>query len=623
MTNRRRRKSRRHSSRRLLQDDIDGEQSEFEASRLRSEVKASIEEARALNEHLSSSEAAKHSEKINDRSCLCDLFVGNLPYSATSISLVTALLKKLGIYRKGNPDYYLHFESVTNENEVFPILKCHIPNPPQHGKSYFAFVTVSTQELKDDLKLMCSREFLVMDGRHLRINEPKKSNSYRTYNDYTAMRVSIKEIHAGFPLLQDLPEHEKRSYHRLYHFHDNSEVLPISWNSYWQVPEEGQSRNIIMEINARKQTISFEFFQNFRKLRLECNMRYLQGKINFHSFENGRESVLSVLLKLPPNIYQEDDTKLALIPNCTLDTFNYKYPIIIEGTQSNQLWQLGSESDKKWKRIAKTGSSLGVCLQYRIVLQEKNIGKIINKLKSFNLITRKDEILNRIKVLSLNVEHGWSGDKESDEILDLLPSDIKYLIHCLVSQSRMNFAFCDKQIVTEFSALIRKNMKASLWALAQMDSHWSPSFYLNPASVLRKWLGSYQLFEENEEIDEDDYQSIHIKCVSITPLRVVCHQPRLSSSNRMLRMFTNLNDRFLRVSFTDENLGSFYNAKSTNTIEHVKKCLQNGIEVSGKKFHFFAYSNSQLREQSCWMYHQKPENGVVIPSIAELRKLVS
>ncbi|GAU20395.1 hypothetical protein TSUD_12130 [Trifolium subterraneum] len=111
----------------------------------------------------------------------------------------------------------------------------------------------------------------------------------------------------------------------------------------------------------------------------------------------------------------------------------------------------------------------------------------------------------------------------------------------------------------------------------------------------------------------------------IIPCKVYFCGPEINVSNRVLRQFHEHIDNFLRVSFVDEELDKLYSADlSTRISEHrrseiydrILSILRNGLDISGKKFEFLAFSSSQLRENSLWMFARTP-TGLTADSIRE------
>ncbi|XP_057550246.1 RNA-dependent RNA polymerase 1 [Amaranthus tricolor] len=113
---------------------------------------------------------------------------------------------------------------------------------------------------------------------------------------------------------------------------------------------------------------------------------------------------------------------------------------------------------------------------------------------------------------------------------------------------------------------------------------------------------------------------VYVRRVQVTPSRVYFCGPEVNISNRVLRNYPNDIDNFLRISFVDENLVKLYstdlaprfssdlsaNVKRTNIDRRIRSTLRNGIVIGDKKFEFLAFSSSQLRENSAWMFASRP-----------------
>ncbi|EXB32317.1 RNA-dependent RNA polymerase 1 [Morus notabilis] len=107
---------------------------------------------------------------------------------------------------------------------------------------------------------------------------------------------------------------------------------------------------------------------------------------------------------------------------------------------------------------------------------------------------------------------------------------------------------------------------------------------------------------------------VYVHRVQVTPTKVYFCGPEINLSNRVLRNYPKDIDNFLRVSFVDENLdklsstdlcarGSSANGKRrTRLYDRILFTLRNGILIGDKKFEFLAFSSSQLKEGSLWMF---------------------
>ncbi|KAK4754509.1 hypothetical protein SAY87_002613 [Trapa incisa] len=123
-----------------------------------------------------------------------------------------------------------------------------------------------------------------------------------------------------------------------------------------------------------------------------------------------------------------------------------------------------------------------------------------------------------------------------------------------------------------------------------------------------------------------DQGLVYVHRVQITPCKVYFFGPEINVSNRVLRIYSDYTDNFLRISFVDENFdkihsadlsprGSLASTSRTEVFGRTLSILQNGITIGDKKFEFLAFSSSQLRENSAWMF--APAGGHTAATIRE------
>lgn len=107
---------------------------------------------------------------------------------------------------------------------------------------------------------------------------------------------------------------------------------------------------------------------------------------------------------------------------------------------------------------------------------------------------------------------------------------------------------------------------------------------------------------------------VYVRRVQVSPCKVYFSGPEVNVSNRVLRHFRGDIENFLRVSFIDEDWDKIYSTdlsprtssatgiRRTEVYNRILSVLQNGIVIGDKKFEFLAFSASQLRESSAWMF---------------------
>ncbi|KAL5721912.1 RNA-directed RNA polymerase [Ranunculus cassubicifolius] len=153
-----------------------------------------------------------------------------------------------------------------------------------------------------------------------------------------------------------------------------------------------------------------------------------------------------------------------------------------------------------------------------------------------------------------------------------------------------------------------------------------------------QWLNEqYKMYRKSKyptklPVDLND-GIVSVRRVEITPSKVYFYNPEVIVSNRVLRNYTKdpfpkeLIDNFIRVSFVDEDGKKMWSTdlsprtlpneikRTTDINKRILSTLKNGIVIGDKRFEFLAYSSSQLRDNSLWMF--APGNGVTAASIRE------
>ena len=88
----------------------------------------------------------------------------------------------------------------------------------------------------------------------------------------------------------------------------------------------------------------------------------------------------------------------------------------------------------------------------------------------------------------------------------------------------------------------------------------------------------------------------------VTPTRVVLQPAQLEGSNKVLRHFAEFQDRFLRVSFQDEDdelfagsLDSDNSDPEVGILARVRSVLHHGLNIARRHFVVLAFSESQFQ----------------------------
>ncbi|KAF5191591.1 RNA-dependent RNA polymerase, partial [Thalictrum thalictroides] len=120
---------------------------------------------------------------------------------------------------------------------------------------------------------------------------------------------------------------------------------------------------------------------------------------------------------------------------------------------------------------------------------------------------------------------------------------------------------------------------------------------------------------------------VYIRRAQVTPSKVYFCGPEVNVSNRVIRHYHKYIDNFIRVSFVDEDWEKMRatdlsprttkdeDKRHTTLYNRILSTLKNGIVIGDKKFDFLAFSSSQLRDNSAWMFAS--DDGITAASIRE------
>ncbi|CAF1156330.1 unnamed protein product [Rotaria sordida] len=110
-----------------------------------------------------------------------------------------------------------------------------------------------------------------------------------------------------------------------------------------------------------------------------------------------------------------------------------------------------------------------------------------------------------------------------------------------------------------------------------------------------------------------------IRKVFITPSTIQYEGPHFEEACAVIRYFSKFQDCFLRVSFRDEDYRKLKDINNSMDIlfKHIKSLITDGLNICDRKYKFLAFSTSQLREHSCWMFHQQHTNNISCETIRE------
>ncbi|KAJ0965027.1 hypothetical protein J5N97_026165 [Dioscorea zingiberensis] len=198
---------------------------------------------------------------------------------------------------------------------------------------------------------------------------------------------------------------------------------------------------------------------------------------------------------------------------------------------------------------------------------------------------------------------------------------IMYLVNALVHKGIVS----QHQLSEEFFHLLRShNDLVNVASLRHIWAYKQPIFDASRRlKLVQEWLVKNPKLLKSYKVSDDN---IEVRRLVITPIKAYCLPPEMELSNRVLRKYKDIADRFLRVTFMDEgmqrlnaNVLTSYAApivrditqnsfpQKTSVFKRFKNILSDGFHLCGRKYSFLAFSSNQLRDRSAWFFADDPK----------------
>ncbi|CAN1828340.1 RNA-dependent RNA polymerase 6 [Linum perenne] len=281
-------------------------------------------------------------------------------------------------------------------------------------------------------------------------------------------------------------------------------------------------------------------------------------------------------------------------------------------------WDLLDDDDPWIRTTDFTNGPVGRCNFYRVSVQPRH-GIKLKKALAFLRERRVQEISLR-RPLEIVPEPEF-GVSMSDVFFSIYSQtgvsfEEMYLVNAVVHRGIFN----QHQLSEEFFNTLRKQpQEINVAALKHICSYKRPVFEATEKlEVVQRWiLQSSNSVKSNTRLED----LAEIRRLVITPTRAYCLPPEVELSNRVLRKYKDVGNRFLRVTFMDEgfqtlnsNAFSYYVApivrditsnpfpQKTSIFKRVRSVLTDGFYLCGRRYSFLAFSSNQLRDRSAWFF---------------------
>ena len=385
--------------------------------------------------------------------------------------------------------------------------------------------------------------------------------------------------------------------------------LQIGYHTAQGFQAKWEKANVQLELNGRNQ----------RQIAIQYKQHNLTDQTAFEPFFkilNSTECRLEFQVRnVVKCLIAQDDSNYRIL------MFQFRYaPLVFRDNKTVDELLGISNNEIIWERTVDNTSNgvLGCCTFYRFIgpkVGSNQDGKLLTKLRKFNLSPKISNPLSQLdhahkhqimlaNKMNMNWWHTYSA------AFAVLPFSTRYLLHALIAAHKLWFE--DKSQMTLLTDALQT------FTTEKANDVLTTWFYTDDEYTIHDWIR--WMTEEHTLSPEEETSEILIRKVLVTPTQVCPLPPQPDFTNRIIRQFEHLRDRFIRVSFVDENYGSIFQARSDDMFEkRLRPLVQNGIVVCGHTFQFLAYSNSQLREQGCWMYDESSPSDLPIPTADKIR----
>ncbi|KAG5230124.1 RNA-dependent RNA polymerase [Salix suchowensis] len=191
---------------------------------------------------------------------------------------------------------------------------------------------------------------------------------------------------------------------------------------------------------------------------------------------------------------------------------------------------------------------------------------------------------------------------------DKLAYEVLFQLNSLVHTQKISLAAVDSDLIK-----ILRNLTVNTAIMILQKLHRLKMTCYDPLYFVKQSLRE-SLSSPPKSLTRNDIMSC--QRALITPSKIFCLGPEYETSNYVVKHFAQYASDFIRVTFVEEDWsklpanaistsiqrGIFAKPFRTGIYHRILSILQDGIVIGAKRFEFLAFSASQLRSNSVWMF---------------------
>ncbi|GES78777.1 RNA-dependent RNA polymerase 6-like [Rhizophagus clarus] len=297
------------------------------------------------------------------------------------------------------------------------------------------------------------------------------------------------------------------------------------------------------------------------------------------------EISLYITLKTPPHLYRKG---VAIIPILA---------ILRKQLSRNIEWI---------RTVDWTEGVFGRCMVFRLILKD-NLLELRNTLDKFRV--RGIPRIPQITIRCVDKPVYSKNDKQFQFLCQLLPFNICYKLESLISYGILRpYEIEEHDLGERLGELIHNEdqEEVAMHALSQIcTKYWDPfdeKHKDRPITIFENAVKNFKIWHPTISL-KNNSRCAWINHATITPTNIYYDGPNYESSNRILRLYKDRIDSFLRVTFREENFERLFVNKDEDVdiIEfRIMAIINEGFKLAGRHYEFLAFSASQLKDTSCW-----------------------
>ena len=227
----------------------------------------------------------------------------------------------------------------------------------------------------------------------------------------------------------------------------------------------------------------------------------------------------------------------------------------------------------------------------RLGLQDLNIDVV--ELPNLEVLTGSETMWTYLDRPKIVVKEGASALLADSTIY--LPFELRYQLEVCISRGILNEHTVTPQFLQRLSEMEPVQARSRLEYLTDINSPLDDPMQLFDDPDAKAYIPSTRI----------PHYCALVRKASVTPTTIKFNTAAVETSNRVIRHYRYVADRFLRVQFVEESEhGMLYMSKpqDEDLSTRVLRVLHRGIQIGDRIYHFLAFGNSQLRERGAYFF---------------------